>query len=109
MSSDLKKICRTRCAANLFSLTLIILPQRTCFFLSKTVELDIAEVERDVDRNLDEVENVEEEAQVEYESRAAAAGLDYLAGDTAGITDQKENLEEEALAFRGAGDKRLAD
>lgn len=79
------------------------------FFLSETVELDIAEVERDVDRNLDEVENVEEEAQVEYESRAAAAGLDYLAGDTAGITDQQENLEEEALALRGAGDKRLAD
>ena len=35
------------------------------FFLSETVELDIAEVERDVDRNLDEVENVEEEAEKE--------------------------------------------
>ena len=81
-----------------------------CFeSLALAVELDVAEIERDVDRDLDEVQNIEEEAEVEDESGAAVADLNYLARDSARVADEQENLKEEALALRGLGNERLAD
>ena len=79
-------------------------------FFSQFVELGISEIQSDVYRDFDEVEDIEEEAEVEDEAGGAHRGdLDYFAGDTEGVAYEEEDFEEEAFAFGGAGDPGFAD
>ena len=71
-------------------------------FVSELVELGIAEIERNVDGYLDEVQYVEEEAEVKYEcSEAACCGitertyLNYLSCDSECVTDKQEYLKKQ--------------
>ena len=73
------------------------------------IQLLVAEIERHVNRDFDEIQHVEEEAQVEQESAAPAGDLNDLSDDAAGIADEQENLKEQALALGGAGNDGFAD
>ena len=73
------------------------------------IQLLVAEIERHVNRDFDEIQHVVEEAQVEQESAAPAGDLNYLSDDAAGIADEQEDLKEQALALGGAGNDGFAD
>ena len=72
------------------------------FGIRELVEAGISEIECNVDRDLDEVENIEEEAEEKDESRAASGSLDDLSDYAEHISDEKKHLKEEALSLRGA-------
>ena len=78
---------------------LFILPSRR-HELRCGIKLFISEIQADINRNFNKVQHVEEEAQEEYETRAAARGLDYLPRNAAGIADEQEHLKEKALPLR---------
>ena len=78
---------------------LFILPSRR-HELRSVIELFISEIQADVNRNFNKVQHVEEEAQEEYETRAAVSRLDYLPCNAAGIPHEQEHLEEKALPLR---------
>ena len=69
----------------------------------------VSEIKRDVDRDLNGIQNIEEEAEEEQEAGRAVDGLHDLAGNAAEIADQQEDLKKQALALGRAGDQRFAD
>ena len=77
---------------------------------ARVVQLLVAEVERNVDGNLNKVHHIEEPAEIEHEVvTAALRKQDALADDTEDIADEQEHLEKEALALRSSGHPGLAD
>ena len=77
--------------------------------LRQLVEFAVSEVESNVYRDLDKVQNVEEEAEEKDESRAAACSLDDLSRDSESIADEEKDLKEETLALGCAGNDRFAN
>ena len=86
-----------------------------CF--SGLVKLGVAEVKSYVNRDLDEVENVEHEAEDEdsyaeggISLRLAENGnLNGLTCDTECVTDKEEHLKEKALTLCGSGNVGFAN
>ena len=80
------------------------------FGFCELVELDVSEIQCYVNRNFDEVEHVEEEAQIEDEARAVHRDDLYnLSRDTERVAYQQEYLEEQALSLCRARYVGLAD
>ena len=89
-------------------LRLFLFALAACFTL--TVKLGVAEIKRNVDGDKNKVEYVEEKREIEKETACIhSCKLDYLANDTASVTEEKEYLKEKALSLCGAGDEGLAD
>ena len=78
-----------------------------CREFRRFVEFLVPEIEPDVDRDLNEVQNIEEECQVEQKSGFSAYRLKNLPRNTAGITDQQEYLEKQALALSPFSKRRI--
>ena len=77
--------------------------------VSSLVQLLVAEIQPNVNRDFNEVQHIEEEAQEEQEAFAASIQLNKLSCNTASITDQQEYLEKQALALGGTGNDGLTD
>ena len=80
-----------------------------CREFRRFVEFLVPEIEPDVDRDLNEVQNIEEECQVEQKSGFSAYRLKNLPRNTAGITDKQEYFKEKTLSLRRSRNDGFSD
>ena len=95
---------------SLFNFVPLFTNLRELCYGSCLVESYVAEVEGNVYRDLDKVQNVEEKAEIEDKSGAAERGeLHAFADDAESVADEQEDFKEKAFALCRARDQRFAN
>lgn len=85
-------------------------------FFAEFIQFSVTEIERNVNGYFNEVQYVEEEAEIEHKGAEAGCcgitegrDLNYFSRDTESISYEKEYFEEQRFTFCGSGNKGFAD